>query len=140
MIAIAEVEVKLLPPLLQDFVRLIGIPATMLLVENYGGRRIYIPSPQRCTDTHAIAQLIGPSNLSKLADYYGSISHFQFPKAERAFLAVRNARIVSAYMTSKTARELAVEHNLTEGQIVRILSQARAQPPVNRRESKPSLS
>ncbi|MFO6419001.1 Mor transcription activator family protein [Hylemonella sp. W303a] len=137
MIAITEVEVKLLPPLLQDFVRLIGIPATMLLVQNYGGRRIYIPSPERCTEKHAISQLIGPGNLSKLADCYGSMPHFQFPKAERALLAVRNARIVNDYRT-KTARELAMQHNLTEGQIVRILSQAGAHPPASRRQNQPS--
>ncbi|MGJ4748481.1 Mor transcription activator family protein [Leptospira sp. SA-E8] len=136
MIAITDVEVDLLPPLLRDFVRLIGIPATMLLVQHHGGRRIYIPSPERCTDAHALARLIGAENLGKLANYYGSVPHFQLPKAERALLAVRNARIVNDYKTRKTARELAVEHNLTEGQIVRILSRSGAQPPASRHQAK----
>jgi Mor family transcriptional regulator len=134
--AVAEIEADLLPPLLQDFVRLIGVQATMLLVQRHGGLRIYIPTPERCTDDHHLAHLIGLKNLLKLAEVYGSNEHFQLPKAERALLAVRNARIVADYQTCKTARELAVEYGLTESQIVRILGQAGAKAPVDRRQGK----
>ncbi|WP_157900220.1 hypothetical protein [Rhodoferax koreensis] len=39
----ADLSTELLPQVLQDFVRLIGLPATMLVVERHGGRRLYIP-------------------------------------------------------------------------------------------------
>jgi hypothetical protein len=46
------IPVDLLPPLLQDFERLIGLEATMALVRHSGGLRIYIPTPERITPDH----------------------------------------------------------------------------------------
>lgn len=133
---VTEIKATLLPSLLQDFVCLVGVEATMRLVQQCGGRRLYIPTVERCTEDHDLARLIGLNSLLKLAKVYGGNEHFQFPKAGRALLAVRNARIVAAYQTDKTARELAVEYALTESQIVRILGQAGAKAPVARRRSK----
>jgi Mor family transcriptional regulator len=129
-----NIDTSLLPPLLQDFVRLIGVTATMGLVRRYGGLRIYIPSPDRVTDDHPMAQIIGVSALKKLAGVYGQESHFQLPKAERALLAVRNAQIAAEYAGEKTARQLAMEHRLTEGQVVRIVSSMGVKAPDDRRQ------
>ena len=126
---------ELLPPLLQDFVRLIGLQPTMALVQRFGGLRIFIPTTDRVTADHQFAQIIGTDNLAKLADAYGGLEHFQLPKAEKALLAVRNARIAADYRTTKTARQLAAEHRLTEGQVVRILSAQGATAPTDRRQA-----
>ena len=131
----AAIADELLPPVLQDFVRLIGLQPTMALVERFGGLRIFVPTPERCTDEHQFAQIIGTANLVKLADAYGGLEHFQLPKAEKALLAVRNARIAADYSTTKTARQLAAEHRLTEGQVVRILSAQGAAAPADRRQA-----
>lgn len=130
-----DLATDLLPPVLQDFVRLIGLQPTMALVERFGGLRIFVPTPERCTDEHQFAQIIGTANLVKLADAYGGLEHFQLPKAEKALLAVRNARIAADYRTTKTARQLAAEHRLTEGQVVRILSAQGATAPSDRRQA-----
>ena len=130
-----DLATDLLPPVLQVFVRLIGLQPTMALVERFGGLRIFIPTPERCTDEHQFAQIIGTANLVKLADAYGGLEHFQLPKAEKALLAVRNARIAADYSTTKTARQLAAEHRLTEGQVVRILSAQGATAPSDRRQA-----
>ncbi len=130
-----DLATDLLPPVLQDFVRLIGLQPTMALVERFGGLRIFVPTPERCTDEHQFAQIIGTANLVKLADAYGGLEHFQLPKAEKALLAVRNARIAADYSTTKTARQLAAEHRLTEGQVVRILSAQGATAPTDRRQA-----
>lgn len=130
-----DLATDLLPPVLQDFVRLIGLQPTMALVERFGGLRIFVPTPERCTDEHQFAQIIGTANLVKLADAYGGLEHFQLPKAEKALLAVRNARIAADYSTTKTARQLAAEHRLTEGQVVRILSAQGATAPSDRRQA-----
>src|SRR5256885_3770367 len=45
----------LLPPLLQDFERLIGLQPTMTLVQRWGGLRIYIPTPDKVTAEHPYA-------------------------------------------------------------------------------------
>ena len=135
MIPLADlIDSDLLPPLLQDFERIIGLAATLDLVRAYGGLRIYIPTPARVQPDHPIAKIIGVDALMALAEVYGAEDHFSLPKAERAILAVRNARIARAYETHKTARELAAENNLTERQIERILSAAGVTAPVDRRQ------
>jgi Mor family transcriptional regulator len=129
------ISTEFLPPLLQDFERLIGLEPTMALVRHSGGLRIYIPTPERVTADHIFAHVIGLENLLKLAEVYGGESHFQLPKAERALIQVRNARIAQAYTTHKTARELAVEYHLTERQVERILAAAGAEAPEDRRQA-----
>ena len=124
----------LLPPLLQDFERLIGLPATLDLVRTYGGVRIFIPTPARVTPEHALAKIIGADLLLVLAKMYGGEAHFALPKAERALLALRNARICHAYQNHKTARELALEFHLTERQIERIVSMAGVTAPPDRHQ------
>lgn len=128
------IDTTLLPPLLQDFERLIGLAATLDLVRVYGGLRIFIPTPARAQPDHPIARLIGHANLRALAEVYGGESHFALPKAERAIIALRNAQIARDYATHKTARELAAEHRLTERQIERIVAAAGAAAPVDRRQ------
>lgn len=113
-----DLATELLPKLLQDFVRIIGIEATMLLVERFGGLRIYVPKNPR--PDHTFAQLIGYDNLVKLSHVYGLENHFELPKAMRALLAIRNAKIRSEYGT-KSIRQLAAEHRLTERHITRIV-------------------
>lgn len=118
MLLAGSLSIELLPKLLQDFVRLIGLPATMLLVERFGGLRIYIPNNPK--PDHHFAQLIGFANLVKLAEVYGREDHFQLPKALRALKALRDTEIRAQHWR-KSIRQLAAEHNLTERHIVRIL-------------------
>jgi Mor family transcriptional regulator len=114
----SDLSTELLPKVLQDFVRLIGLHATMLLVERFGGLRIYIPLNPK--PDHHFAQLIGMDNLLKLSQVYGREDHFELPKAERALLALRNAKMKAEY-GPKSVRELAAEHHLTERQVTRIV-------------------
>lgn len=129
------IDSDLLPQLLQDFERLIGLTATLDLVRVYGGLRIYIPTPERVHPDHQLAKIIGVDRLLALAKVYGGEDHFTLPKAERAILALRNARIAHAYGHHKTVRELAMEHRLTERQIERIVAAAGVSAPADRRQS-----
>lgn len=128
------IPVNLLPPLLQDFERLVGLPATMALVHEWGGLRVYFPTPDRVTVDHPYAKVIGVEALTTLAREYGGLPHFQLPKAERALQAVRNARIAADYSTEKTARQIAADYGLTEGQVLRIVAAVGIGPPKNRRQ------
>ena len=128
------VPIDLLPPLLQEFERLVGLQATMALVQKWGGLRVYFPTPERVTEDHSYASVIDMDALLKLAEEYGGLPHFQLPKAERALQAVRNARIAAEYATNKTAREIAAEYGLTEGQVVRIVSSMGVTAPIDRRQ------
>lgn len=114
----SDLSTELLPQVLQDFVRLIGLAATMILVEHFGGRRLYIPINPH--PDHHLAKLIGLDNLAKLSQVYGLEDHFDIPKAERALKHLRNEKIRSEY-GPKSVSTLAREHNLTERQIWNIL-------------------
>lgn len=129
-----SVPIDLLPPLLRDFERLIGLQATMALVQRWGGLRVYFPTPERVTPDHPYAKVIGMEALLKLAREYGRLPHFQLPKAERALQSVRNSRIAAAYATNKTAREIAADYGLTEGQVVRIVATLGVTAPPDRRQ------
>jgi Mor family transcriptional regulator len=113
-----QLSVDLLPKVLQEFVRLIGLQATMLLVDKFGGLRIYIPL--NATPDHHFAQLIGFANLERLSKVYGREQHFELPKAERALIVLRNAKIRDEYRF-KSLRQLAAEHGLTERHVTRIV-------------------
>lgn len=109
----------MLPQVLQDFVRLIGLAPTLVIVEQYGGCRLYVPV--RPTEDHPLAQLIGFENLCTLSRVYGLESHFDIPKATLATRHLRNEKIRADY-ASKSVRDLAREHRLTERMIWKILS------------------
>jgi Mor family transcriptional regulator len=113
----------LLPQRLQEIVRLIGLQATLSLVERLGGLRIYIPA--EATPEHPIAALIGVENLAKLCAEYsvdGIGLRFELPNAKRALNAVRNAQIREQFAASKSVRDLAAEHRLTERHVTRIVA------------------
>jgi Mor family transcriptional regulator len=118
-----DLSTDLLPQVLQDFVRLIGLAATMILVEHFGGRRLYIPG--RPHAEHPLAKLIGLENLTALSKVYGLEDHFDIPKAEAALRHLRNEKIRSEY-GPKSASTLAREHQLTERQIWNIVGEKAA--------------
>lgn len=114
---------ELLPPRLREFVRLIGLPATLRLIERYGGLRIYIPAHP--APDHPFAGLIGFDKLRALSAEYavdGTGLRFVLPKAQRAFDAIRNEQIRTDFSTGKSVRALAAEHRLVERQVARIVA------------------
>ncbi|WP_234192367.1 hypothetical protein [Pseudacidovorax sp. NFM-22] len=95
--------------------RLIGLPATLRFVEQYGGVRVYIPA--QANAEHPFAELIGLDNLRALCaefshDGYG-LRH-PMPTATAALTAVRNDRIREKHK-HRTARELALIYRLMSG-------------------------
>lgn len=121
-----DLATELLSPKLQELVCLIGLPATMRLVERFGGLRIYIPANP--APEHPFAEVIGYDNLVKLGQAIGvggQGERFLLPKAMRALHAIRNARIRGDYQAGKSTRTLAIEHHLTERHIERIVSGVR---------------
>lgn len=123
---LADLSTDLLPQVLQDFVRLIGLAATMILVENFGGRRLYIPINPH--PDHHLAKLVGLDNLTQLSKVYGLEDHFDIPKAERALRHLRDQRIRAEY-GPKSASFLAREHHLTERQIWKIVGRREDKKP-----------
>lgn len=114
-----DIDVQLLPEKLRKIVARIGITPTMALVRRYGGTRLYVP--KMMTEDHSLAQLLGYENAVALSGEYGGDEHFDIPKAERALMFVRDRRIVGA-RGHRSARDLAIEHRLTERGVYKILA------------------
>lgn len=122
----SDLSTDLLPRVLQDFVRLIGLHATMILVEHFGGRRLYVPG--RPTPEHQLAGLIGYDNLVALSKVYGLEDHFDIPKADAALRHLRNLKIRSEY-GPKSAETLAREHKITRRRVLQIVGIEPADDP-----------
>lgn len=106
------IDVALLPIILQDLVKLIGLADTMKLVEAYGGVRLYVPK-EWMEDDHPLVKLLGRASAEKLQSVYGGEMHFDIPKAVTALRVVRDTQI-RAKRTQASVRELALEYRLTE--------------------------
>lgn len=100
-----------LPPSLADLVRLIGFPATLKLVERFGGGRLYVPLEEHLTEQHAIVLAIGKEAARKLSRDR-STEILEIPRAATYMRAVRDTLMREQYET-KSASELAREYGMT---------------------------
>lgn len=116
---IAEIDIEDLPGILRELVELMGLPATLKLVDHYGGVRLYVPV--KYDSDHVLVRQIGAAAATILIEHYGGEEHFDIPKAERALRAVRDRRIRAEY-ACKSRRRLAREYDLTERQIGNIVA------------------
>lgn len=114
-----EIEARYLQGVLQEIAYLIGLAATLKLVEAYGGVRLYVP--KRFDPDHPLVKLIGHANAAKLVECYGGDEHFDIPRAAAATRAARNALIREERLRGATRREIALRYGLTERQICNII-------------------
>ena len=88
-----ELDLRLLQPLLREFVAEIGIEKTMRVVERCGGMRTYFP--REPGPDHWLSQLIGQAEARKLGRICGS-DPVDVPKAMAALRDVRDRRFLEA--------------------------------------------
>jgi hypothetical protein len=98
----------------------VGLQATLLLVRNYGGVRLYVPV--RMTPDHVLSRLLGFDLALKLSAEFGGMDHFDIPRAAGAVRVVRNRQIAEKFIKGKSLRLLALEYQLTERAIQKILA------------------
>ena len=115
-----QVRLEDLPQQLRQIAALVGLQATLILVHNYGGVRLYVPV--NMTPDHIIARLIGFDLALKLAAEFGGMDHFDIPRAAGALRLVRNREIAEKFIKGKTLRQLALEYLMTERAIQKILA------------------
>lgn len=115
-----DLDVDLLEPLLRQLVDLIGLPATMAIVDAHGGTLLNIP---RQADQNAtLVGLIGAEKAAILGRELGP-DRLLIPKAGAALLALRNRQIL-AQMQTRSVRQVARDFKLGERQVWYIKSQA----------------
>lgn len=116
-----------LPASLREMVDVIGLQATLQLVEHKGGIRLYVPFEMK--PEHWLARLLGFETAAKLAKYYGGQDPFDIPRALGAVIAARHRLIRDKYAKGKTQAELAREFNLTERRVRDIVNEVQADDP-----------
>lgn len=113
-----NIDCNLLPGALREIADLIGIPATMAIVEEYGGVRLYVP--KEITDGHPLINLIGICNAITLSDTFGGET-LEIARAEAAMREIRDCEIRNQW-PDLSQRQLALKYKTTERNIRRILS------------------
>lgn len=118
------IETDLLPPSARELAEVIGLDATLALIEHYGGTRLYVP--EHIGADHPLARAIGMQAAHTLVEHYARDS-IDVPRAWRAARAVLYRQIVAAYTDGATAASLARRHRCTERWIYEIVARHRAE-------------
>jgi len=139
-------DVSHLPESAQRLVALIGLPATVVLVERHGGKELTLYA--RGDSVKRLGEVIGPQAAERLQDYFGS-EPFGVPRCTAALKNLRNTKIHATYdeltagptgCSGRVAIHAIVEQfGLTERQIWRILKTSSVprqakQKPVDERQ------
>lgn len=111
-----KLDEKILPPLIRDIARVIGMAETLKLVDVYGGTTLRVPV--RFKPDHVLCKIIGPAKAIALIDEFAGEA-LEVAKCDEAMRVIRNRLIVDS---DKIQKELAREWGLTERQIRNIKS------------------
>lgn len=111
-----------LPESLREVVDLIGLAATLKLVEHFGGL-IALYVPRDIEPDHPLALAIGITAARKLSAHYGTDSLRNIPLCVAGLRRIRDAEI-RRRSTAESAAALAREFALTERHVWRILAEA----------------
>ena len=111
---------------IDEIVRVIGLPAAVKLVEQFGGTRVYLPHPSRVKPDTPVAQMLGVEAAVRLAS--------EWPQCEIAIpssatLRHERDRAIRAEPDNVSIRELAKKYDLTERQIYNIRATADPDEP-----------
>lgn len=113
---------ELLPASLHQLVELVGLRATMGLVQHWGGIRVYIP--EHAEADHVLIEKIGQDATRKLCREFGGET-VDVPRAYHAVKAALYRQIRHDYhQRGKSAAKLAREHGMTERWVYAIVSSA----------------
>jgi hypothetical protein len=115
------VESYLLEPVLQKIEAQIGMDKTLLLVDAYGGTRLYVPK-LRLADDHPLVVLLGTDAAAKLQKLFGGDVHFDLTRAKSVRRLRQNTEI-RRLRNELSVRDLALKFNLNERTIRKICNQ-----------------
>jgi len=118
-----EVVERALPGSLRAIAGLIGAEKTMLVVAEFGGTDLYIPTPERLDHAHRLTAAIGIDAALALAQHYSS-EVLHIARAAAVVRALRNANIQIDYQAGMSKPELARRYVLDVRQIRTILRKA----------------
>lgn len=116
-----RVEIAELPASLTDIADLIGLPATLDLVDAWGGVRMYFPSPRALSDVHPLVQVLGGETAVRLCERFGG-TDVLLPRALDALRRARDRLIHHEHAQGASGRTLALRYRLSERRLWEILA------------------
>lgn len=128
--AFEEIRSALPSPAL-EFVRIIGIEATLALVSCFGGAEVRFVKLESSWSFERYCSAIGRTATVKLADTFGSSVDVYIPRCTRARGLLRNRQIIREFdlMTSRqgiscrnAANELAIKFGLSNRSVQKIVN------------------
>lgn len=106
-----ELCLEYLPESVQEMIEVIGLQATLLIVEERGGIRLCVPRSVK--DTNWLTQLIGRESMIKLVDYYCG-EEIDIPRCASAIKAAQDQKIFEKLKEGVSQAALAREFGYTE--------------------------
>ncbi len=118
----SKISIEDLPPIAQELVHLIGLEATMKIVEHWGGIGLYFPLKwtSEHPTLHTLVQLIGHDKTRLLWEQFMN-DEIQIPMCKAALRAVRDGQIRERRAAGTTIATLARENKMTETRVYQIL-------------------
>lgn len=104
---------------LEELVQAIGLPATLRLVDVFGGVRVYFPHPSRVRVDSDLARAIGAEPVQRLAALWPS-TYVSLPQAA-AYLRRERNRAIHREKATLSIRELSLKYELTERAVYSII-------------------
>jgi len=105
-------------------VEVLGLAATLQLAERFGGRRVYVPQPERLKPEGALVATIGYDKAVKLTYEWRGLEII-VPQCAAHLRRARD-RAIHADAARQTAAELSKKWGITERHVFRVLA---APPP-----------
>lgn len=121
---------QLLPATIKEMVGVIGLPATLSIVNERGGIRLSIPTKSQ--PQHWLHALIGPEALTALVNYYGG-EEIDIPRCACVLQAIKEQHIVNAFANGHSNAQLARAFGYTERGIRKL--RKRVEQPKNLQQS-----
>lgn len=111
---------------LDQLVAAIGLPATLRLVDRFGGVRVYLPLPEHMDATHPVAEAIGVEAARDLCALWPQERPY-IPRAAQ-FLREERDRALVADSRDHTVSQLARKYELTERAVYNVLKRGAPKP------------
>ncbi|MBD2189995.1 Mor transcription activator family protein [Pseudanabaena mucicola] len=111
--------IEKLPPLAQEIRDLIGLNQTLLLVQKFGGTRIYIPP--RLESAKSLIKLLGRDDAQKMIDRFKR-EQIVIPRCTAFVNSTRDRQIMSDRALGLTVDQVARKYRLSRQSIQKISS------------------
>ena len=95
----------------ENIAMVVGIEAAQMLVAQYGGTELYIPSLDNLKPDHKLVTLLGIDAAQRLCRYWSS-QVLNIPLNKRAQIADRNAKIIAQAKQGECPNKLATQFAL----------------------------